>query len=490
MTEPTFGISISKQTGEPRAASVADMSIIGIIGTADSADAEKFPLNTPVFSYSDNTALATDLGASGTLLDAVTLINAQLGEFQTAAQLVFVRVDGSVDVATTISNIVGDGLSTGLAAFHSAGPDIGKIPRLIIAPGFTSQRADGVATLTIAAAGSGYDDGTYDLTATGGGGSGFAGTATVSGGAITAVAITAAGDGYETVPTIDLSDLTGGTGGSVTATVDDLANAVCAALPAHLSKLLAHAIVDGPGTNAIDAVAWRETMSSDRIIPVDPAVKVDESGSVVTMPMSPAIAGLAVRVDHEKTGLPFWSWANRPLYGIVGPSRPISFSLTDGATEGQTLLAANIGILIRGEMGVESAIASGGFVFVGTDNAGADSLWQFYNQTRGRDYIHLALLRTIRGYLGQYNLTGQTIQAILNTMESLLRDLQADGALLGYKVGFERDQNSPENLRAGRFTVDFRAEEPAVLRRVDVRSFRYRPALNALLDDLIAQIDI
>lgn len=411
MSDPTFGIAFERIDNEPRPAVVSDMSVIGIIGTAPAASSA-FPINTPVFMYSDDATKLAALGATGTLADAVRLVAAQLGEFQVAAKLVIVRVTAGVDAAATITNIVGNGTSTGLGAFLQAGSELGVIPRLIVAPGFTSQRTG--------------------------------------------------------------SD----------------ANAVCAALPAILNKLLAHAIVDGPATTQQAAIDWRETISSERIIPVDPAVKIAVDGSTVVIPMSPAIAGIAARRDHEKGGRPFHSWANQPVYGIVGPSRPINFSLTDGATEGQTLLAANIGVLLRGEMGVESAIASGGFVFVGTDNAGADDLWRFYNVTRGRDYIHLMLMRTLRTYLGRFNLTGQTIQAVVNTMNAALRDLKADGDILGYEVRFDRDQNSPENLRQGRLVIRFSAEEAPVLRYLGVQSARYRPALDALLDDLLAQVGV
>lgn len=410
MSDPTFGISLTRIDNEPRPAVYSDMSVVGIIGTAPAAVAEDFPLNTPVFMYSDDAAKLTALGATGTLRDAVNLINAQLGEFQVAAKIVIVRVTEGADATATIANIVGNGTTTGLSAFLEAGPTLGVIPRLLCAPGFTSQRT-------------GAD-----------------------------------------------------------------ANAVCAALPPICAKLLAHAVVDGPATTEQDAINWRETISSDRIIPVDPAVKVLANGIPVVVPMSPAVVGIAVRRDHEKQGRPFHSWANQPVQGIVGPSRPIRFSLTDGATEGQRLLAANIGVLLRGEMGVESAIAQGGFIFVGTDNAGEDDLWRFYNVTRGRDYIHLMLLRTLRFYLGRFNITGQTIQAVINTMTIAMRDLKADGDLLGFEIKFLRDQNNPESLRQGRFTVSFAAEEAPVLRYLGIQSARYRPALDALLDDLLAQV--
>ena len=411
MSDPTFGISITRIDNEPRPAVYSDMSVVGLIGTAPEADAAVYPLDMPVFIYSDDAAKRTALGTEGTIADALTLINAQLGEFQVAAKVVVVRVEEGATVNETIANIVGDGIATGLEAFVQAGPLLGIIPRLICAPGFTSQRQ-------------GTD-----------------------------------------------------------------ANAVCAALPALCNKLLAHAVVDGPATTEQAAIDWRETISSGRLIPVDPSVRVMAGSEVAVVPLSPAVIGIGVRRDHEKQGRPFHSWANQPVAGIVGPSRPINFSLTDGATEGQRLLSHNVGVLLRGELGVETAIASGGFVYVGTDNAGEDDFWRFYNVTRGRDYIHLMFLRTLRFYLGRFNLTGQTIQAVLNTMGFAMRDLKADGDILGYEVKFTRDQNSPEELRQGRFTVNFAAEEAPVLRYLGIQSARYRPALDALLDDLLAQVD-
>ena len=411
MSDPTFGISITRIDNEPRPAVWSDMSVVGLIGTAPAADASVFPVDTPVFMYSDDVFKRQALGSTGTITQALNLINAQLGEFQVAAKVVVVRVAEGESVDETIANVVGDGVSTGLDAFVQAGPLLGIIPRLICAPGFTSQRQGSNA------------------------------------------------------------------------------NAVCVALPAICNRLLAHAVVDGPATTEQAALEWRETLSSNRLIPVDPAVRVMNGTEIAVVPLSPAVIGIGVRRDHEKQGRPFHSWANQPVQGIVGPSRPINFSLTDGTTEGQRLLSHNLGVLLRGELGVESAIAAGGFVYVGTDNAGEDDLWRFYNVTRGRDYIHLMFLRTLRFYLGRFNITGQTIQAVLNTMGFAMRDLKADGDILGYEVKFARGQNSPEELRQGRFTVNFAAEEAPVLRYLGIQSARYRPALDALLDDLLAQVD-
>jgi phage tail sheath protein FI len=492
MSEPTFGISIQRIDNEPRPAVWSDMSVVGLIGTAPAANASIFPLNTPVFMYSDDATMAAALGVTGTLADAIEGINDQLGEFQVAAKVVVVRVTEGVDVDTTITNIVGNSTNkTGIHAFMEAGPLLGVIPRLIAAPGFTHQRDTGVTTIAVTNGGSGYTS-APSVSISGGGGSGATATAVlgteegVDDDAVVAITITNPGSGYETAPTVSFSG-GGGTLAAATATIADLANPVCAELPSVLNKLLAVAVVDGPATTLQEFINWRETMQSERLIPVETAVKV--GSPAVVKPASPRILGIAVRRDHEYQGRPFHSWANQPVQGIVGPSRAINFSLVDGATEGQSILAANGGVIIRGEMGVETAIASGGFVFVGTDTCSEDTLWQFYNVVRGRDYIHLMFLRTLRFYLGRFNITGQTIEAIRNTMAFAMRDLKADGDILGYKVAFTRDQNSPEQLRMGKFTVNFAAEEPPVLRYLGIQSARYRPALDALLDDLLSQLD-
>lgn len=409
MSEPVFGMTITRDDNEARPVVVSDMSVIGLVGPAPAANASAFPLNTPVQMYSSDKTALTALGA-GDMAEQIALISAQLAEFQVAAKIVLVRTAAGETDAETMTNIIGtEADGTGIYALLAAGPMLGVIPRLIGVPGFTHQRNG------------------------------------------------------------------------------NLANPVCAALPGVLTKLLAHAVVEGPGTNATAIKAWRETLSSFRLIPVDTWAKIADGTDAVSAPGVGTILGIAVRRDYEKRGVPGHSWANQPVQGILGPNRFVNYSLTDGATEGQDLLSANVGVLLRGELGVETAIASSGFVFLGTDNAGEDPLWQFYNVTRMRDYIHLGLLRSLRFYLGRYNITRQTIQAVLNTMHFWLRDLKADDHILGYKVGFEADKNSPENLRLGRFRCYFEAEEPPVLRRIDIDSRRRREALEILVEDLAAQ---
>lgn len=259
------------------------------------------------------------------------------------------------------------------------------------------------------------------------------------------------------------------------------ANPIVAALPDVLNPILAHAVVDCPNLTEQGEIDFRETTQSERILPVSGGCKVYENGIAVTRPLAPRIVGVGVRRDFEYEGRPFRSWANQPIYDIIGPARNIDFNLTDGACEGQNLLGHQIGILVRGESGDDFAIADGGFVYIGYDNAGETAIWQQYHKVRGRDFIELTAMRTLRYYLGRYNLTAHTIQAVINTVGAILSIAQAKGDLLGYLCRFDPDQNNPSDLRAGKLYIDARFEESPMFRLATMLSRPYSPALDATI---------
>lgn len=85
--------------------------------------------------------------------------------------------------------------------------------------------ANGKISSLALTAGSGYTNGTYALSVTGGGsGSGFAGTVTVAGGVLSSTAITNNGTGYPQTATIGIPAGAGaGTGGAITPTIATIA---------------------------------------------------------------------------------------------------------------------------------------------------------------------------------------------------------------------------------------------------------------------------
>jgi phage tail sheath protein FI len=267
-------------------------------------------------------------------------------------------------------------------------------------------------------------------------------------------------------------------------------NPVVAALPEILNRLLAIAVVDAPDASRDAAIAWRGYVpNSERIMPVGVAAKVfAANATVVTRPMAPRIIGVIAGVDGQFGGKPFNPFANRPVQNIVGTSRPIAFSLTDGAVEGQQLLAADIGVVVRGEPGVDAAISDGGFVFVGTDSVTNSDLWSQIHQIRGTDYLMVKMLRLTRQFLGRA-ITADMVEAWINSIKFMLRDHKAANEILGYQVKFTPDRNSPEEIRLGHLVVSPYIEPVPVFKRATHEIRRYRPAVDALVQEIVARVN-
>lgn len=134
------GIEILEVNDGLRPVETVRSAVIGVVGTAPAADPDVFPLNTPVL-LPGNPRLAADLGATGTLPDAVAGIFAQAGAF-----VVLIRVDAGADAAAATANVLGnEAAGTGIHALLSASNAVGVTPRILIAPGFTSARTGNTA---------------------------------------------------------------------------------------------------------------------------------------------------------------------------------------------------------------------------------------------------------------------------------------------------------------------------------------------------------
>ncbi len=138
------GTRLSESNETPVLVQVAQTAVVGLLGTAPDADPVKFPLNTPVLLKGTPTD-AVGIGDTGTLKDAIDDVFDQVG-----AYTVVIRVEEGVDLAATMSNLVGDATArTGVHALLKSEPMLGIKPRLIAAPGFTS--GDGVTANPVVA---------------------------------------------------------------------------------------------------------------------------------------------------------------------------------------------------------------------------------------------------------------------------------------------------------------------------------------------------
>lgn len=122
-------------------------AVIGIVCTADDADATAFPLDTPVLVTNIMTAIGK-AGVDGTLaktLDAIADHGAPI--------VVVVRVAEGLDEAATNTNVIGTvtagGQYTGMQALLAAEAKIGVRPRILACPGLDTQDV-AVALATIA----------------------------------------------------------------------------------------------------------------------------------------------------------------------------------------------------------------------------------------------------------------------------------------------------------------------------------------------------
>jgi phage tail sheath protein FI len=112
-------------------------AVIGVVCTAEDADASVFPLNTPVL-VTDVVAAQAKAGSNGTLRRTLNAIG-----LQTKALTVVVRVAEDDDAAGTTSNVIGtvtvDGKYTGIMALLAAQAVLGVKPRIIGAPYLDNQ---------------------------------------------------------------------------------------------------------------------------------------------------------------------------------------------------------------------------------------------------------------------------------------------------------------------------------------------------------------
>lgn len=494
MTAPTFGILFNTLSDDPLPPILSDFSIGYIVSWSNDANPTVFPLDKAVACNSGDASTLAALG-TGMLYKAVLRVNAQLAPFQRSARLIIVRIlavykpDGSLDLAATMANALGSpAAATGIYALLTA-PTVAKaIPRLGIVPGLTGFTSFALMAPVVTAQGSGYTHPVLTFNPPG-----AAGTVQIDGsGKVTGVSLTSPGQ-YDpgVVVTGTIADSQGGTGtgATVTFSLERLANPICAALPPINTALKAHALVGGPGGTKQDALDWRQTLNSGTLIPSD-AVEIIETLDGTSTEYIDGVCkelGLAIASDFEHNGYPFHSWANRPIQGALGVKRVDGFSIYDGANDGQELLAAGIGITTAGDA-QDGAIDDSGLISISLNNASSNPLYNLYNKTRGKDFIDVALGKSIRKRLGTKNMTRKGVDAVINDMTIVNVAIQSldDPGIVGFKVKFVPADNTVERLRLGQFTVENDTEIPAPITQVTVNRGLDRDAELTLLQQLAA----
>lgn len=131
------GVRVLEVNEGTRTIRTVSTAVVGMVCTADDADAATFPLNTPVL-ITDVLTASGKAGETGTLarsLDAIA--------DQSKPVTVVVRVEQGETEAETTSNIIGgvtaQGKRTGMKALLTANNQLGVKPRILGVPGHDTQ---------------------------------------------------------------------------------------------------------------------------------------------------------------------------------------------------------------------------------------------------------------------------------------------------------------------------------------------------------------
>jgi len=134
------GVRVVELDVGSRPIKTVESAVIGIVGTAPEADANAFPLNKPVLVIGDrkHAKLLGDLGTLPQAMDAIL--------DQTTPFIVVVRIEHSDDANQMKANVIGGvdeatGAYSGIQALKGAKAITGVEPRILIAPGFSSDVA-------------------------------------------------------------------------------------------------------------------------------------------------------------------------------------------------------------------------------------------------------------------------------------------------------------------------------------------------------------
>lgn len=136
MSDYLHGVRVLELNDGTRPIRTIPTAVIGMVCTADDADATVFPLDTPVLLTNVQAAIAK-AGTKGTL--AVSL---QAIADQTKPYTIIVRVKEGATTAETTSALIGtttaEGKYTGMKALLAAKARLGMVPRILGVPGLDS----------------------------------------------------------------------------------------------------------------------------------------------------------------------------------------------------------------------------------------------------------------------------------------------------------------------------------------------------------------
>lgn len=229
------------------------------------------------------------------------------------------------------------------------------------------------------------------------------------------------------------------------------ANTAAVALQTVAERLRAFTYVSGKSDSVSNAIAYRQTLGSNRLMTIYPkAQTLNALGEIQEADLAPYWAALRAKVDNEQG---FWvSISNKLISNLAGITKPVDFRLDDSASLANVL----------NENHISTVIQSNGFYTWGNRSATDDPKWIYECVRRTADVINDSILRAHKWAVDR-NITKTYINDVVQGVEAFLADLVSIGAILGGTCWADPDQNTPSQIAQGKvyFKFDFGPTYPA-----------------------------
>lgn len=469
------GVKVVESPDTPSLLRVAQQGVTFVNGTAPEADAAAFPLNTPTLVTSLSQAAL--LGADGTLRNDVMTIFNEGGTY-----VIVNRVEHDDDAAVLTANLLGDATArTGIYAALRAKDLTGYRPRVIITQGDTGTYIeDGVMSVALGNQGSNMTE-APTVTASGGGSDPAKVLPTLEAvmgegadsGKVVSVRVVTPGRNLTQAPTIAFAG-----GGSdedkvlptATANVGDAANQFISALNTVAHAIAARAYVSGPNTTDAEAVRWRKTINSGRILPIDPLGIKNVGGTPVPVPMVPVFAGVRARVVASAEGVS-GSVSNKLIRTLDGVARTVTYPADSNfLNDNQVATVIN---------------ERGGFRTWGSRLAIDDPIWQFDSVRATADMINEALEDVYFRWVDRKMLRGN-LKVMVEDGNAALRAFKYNGDILNGKVWLT-EMNQPTLNANGKVFLGVDFEPVGLMEQIHVTTHRNIKYYVELFDGLVGE---
>ena len=233
----------------------------------------------------------------------------------------------------------------------------------------------------------------------------------------------------------------------------DAKNPLAAELEKVANKLRGIAYLDGPNTTHAAALAYADDFDSARTYILDPGVYVaDSDGELIDAATSGFALGLTAKVDTDEG---WWNApSNKPLLGVLKLKRPVDYSPSDSNSRAVLLNGAGVTTIIRYQ---------GGFKLFGVRTpASSTPAFKYISIRRIADNIEDSVQEAMFYFIDK-NINKNFLRAVTNRANGFLRNMVAQGALIGAECFPDGEKNTKDSIASGKiyFNVKFTPPYPA-----------------------------